>query len=119
MRQPEQMSGLMAKFFANLLPYIAMLWSVVLVLFYRTLYKEVFGLEGVEIILPPLAAVALAGLLILLPIRTCINKCFEDQQANAKETYDQIFAEFPTDYDRENPVTKNEGLIRIMEKKLG
>ena len=23
-----------------------------------------------------------------------------------------------TDYDRENPVTKNEGLVRIMEKKL-
>jgi len=26
--------------------------------------------------------------------------------------------EFPTDYDRENPVTKNEGLVRVMEKKL-
>ncbi len=25
---------------------------------------------------------------------------------------------FPTDYDRENPVTKNEGIVRIMEKKL-
>lgn len=38
--------------------------------------------------------------------------------ANAKETYEQVFAEFPTDYDRENPVTKNEGLLRIMEKKM-
>jgi hypothetical protein len=28
------------------------------------------------------------------------------------------FAEFPTDYDRENPVTKNEGIIRVMQKKL-
>jgi hypothetical protein len=26
--------------------------------------------------------------------------------------------EFVTDYDRENPVTKNEGLVRVMEKKL-
>jgi len=79
---------LMAKFFANLLPYIAMLWSVVLVLIYRTLYKEVFGLENVEKIAPPLAAVGLAGLLILLPIRTCINKCFSDEGTIAKKTYD-------------------------------
>jgi hypothetical protein len=27
--------------------------------------------------------------------------------------------DFATDYDRENPVTKNDGLVRLMEKKLG
>lgn len=73
------MSGLMAKFFANLLPYMAMLWSIMLVLFYQTLYKELFGKTGVTKVLPPLGAVGLAGLLILLPIRTIINKCYDDQ----------------------------------------
>ena len=68
--------------------------------------------------LPALGCLIFALILILMPIRSCINKCYEDQRAIARETYDQKFAEFPTDYDRENPVTKNEGLVRIMEKKL-
>lgn len=75
-RTPEQMSGLMAKFFANLLPYIAMLWSVVLLLFYRTLYRDLFDNEDFAKVVPPLAAVVLAGLLLILPVRTCINKCY-------------------------------------------
>lgn len=25
---------------------------------------------------------------------------------------------FPTDYDRENPVTKNEGFLRVLEKRI-
>jgi hypothetical protein len=40
--RPEQMSGLMAKFIANLLPYFAFLWSLNLLLFNRTLYKEFY-----------------------------------------------------------------------------
>ena len=112
------MSSLMAKFFANTLPYIAMLWSVVLLLFYRTLYRDLFGNTDFSKVIPPLAAVVLAGILLILPIRTCINKCHAQDFANATEQYDQVFADFPTDYDRENPVTKNEGLLRIMEKKI-
>lgn len=36
----------------------------------------------------------------------------------ADKTYDEISDEFQTDYDIENPITKTEGLRRMMEKKL-
>lgn len=36
----------------------------------------------------------------------------------AAKTYDQVSDDFQTDYDIENPVTKTEGIIRMMEKKL-
>ena len=115
---PEQMSGLMAKFFANLLPYMAMFWSMMLVLFYRTLYVEFLFVKTAEKIYPPLGAVGLAGVLLILPIRSIINKCYEDKKASSVQNYDSVFADFATDYDRENPVTKNEGLVRLMEKKM-
>ena len=69
-------------------------------------------------ILPPLAAVLFTIFLILLPIRTFINRCSEDINSKEKRTYDELFVDFTSDYDRENPVTKNEGMIRIMEKKI-
>ena len=56
--------------------------------------------------------------LILLPIRTFINRCSEDINSKEKKTYDELFVDFTSDYDRENPVTKNEGMMRIMEKKI-
>ncbi len=81
MKTPEQMSGLMAKFFGSLLPFFALLWAIDLLLFYRTLYRELFGITELTKLIPPLGAIGVAILLILLPIRTCINKCYEDEQA--------------------------------------
>ena len=69
-------------------------------------------------ILPPLVAVLFTIFLILLPIRTFINQCSEDINSKEKKTYDELFVDFTSDYDRENPVTKNEGMMRIMEKKI-
>ena len=109
----------MPAFFAGLVPFFAFIWSLDLLLFYRTLYAELF--ESKPSLLktaPALGLLIFAIIIILLPIRSCINKCHEGDSANARETYDQKFLSFPTDYDRENPVTKNEGLVRIMQKKL-
>lgn len=36
----------------------------------------------------------------------------------ADKTYNEISDNFVTDYDIENPITKTEGIIRMMEKKL-
>jgi hypothetical protein len=47
-----------------------------------------------------------------------INNCFKNQNAEADKTYDEVFADFLTDYDCENPMSKSEGMLRIMEKKL-
>lgn len=47
-----------------------------------------------------------------------INNCHENQQAIAGKTYDEAINNFMTDYDMENPITKNEGMLRKMEKRL-
>lgn len=119
MRTPEQMSSMMALFFSNLIPYFIFLWSLGLLLFYRTLYSDMFAVQQpFTKTFPALVILVLALIFLLLPIRSCINKCYQGRQVMARETYDEKFAEFATDYDRENPVTKNEGIMRIMQKKL-
>jgi hypothetical protein len=40
------MSGLMARFFANVLPEIALIWSLSLALFYRRIYVDMFEAYG-------------------------------------------------------------------------
>jgi hypothetical protein len=120
MRIPEQMSSMMSLFFSNLIPYFVFLWSLGLLLFYRTLYRDMYDVqEPFTKTLPALICLITALIFLLLPIRSCINKCYEGRQVfGREETYEVKFAEFPTDYDRENPVTKNEGIIRVMQKKL-
>ncbi len=41
-KRPDEMSGLMANFFANLLPWLALIWSLSLALFYRTIFTDLF-----------------------------------------------------------------------------
>lgn len=41
-RMPDSMSGMMARFFANFLPVIALIWSLDSLLAFRILYREVF-----------------------------------------------------------------------------
>lgn len=112
------MSGLMAKFFANFLPFVALLWALDSILVYRVLYREIFYINSLVKVGPSLACIIFVILFILVPVRTLINNCFKNQQAMADKTYDEISDEFQTDYDIENPITKTEGLRRMMEKKL-
>lgn len=113
------MSGLMAKFIANLLPYFACLWALNLLLFYRTLYYEFYNHNSKDKLIVPYAVIATAGLFILLPIRTIINRCLSNMGEDAtKVDYDDFYSKFPTDYDRENPVTKNEAFIKLLEHKI-
>lgn len=106
----------MAKFFSGLLPFFALLWSLNLLLFYRTLYTVYFDIHAPVKMIVPFAMVAITGLLIILPIGPIINRCVknEGEEIN-KLTYQQCFMKFPTDYDRENPVTKNEGFLRVLD----
>jgi hypothetical protein len=47
-----------------------------------------------------------------------INTCHEGQTASANKDYDEAMNSFLTDYDMENPITKNDGMLRKMEKRL-
>ena len=115
---PDQMSGLMAKFFANFIPVIALLWALDSVLVYRVLYREVFYITSLVKVGPSLGCIIFVILFLVIPIRTMINNCFKNQSAMADKTYDEISDNFVTDYDIENPISKTEGIIRMMEKKL-
>ena len=44
--------------------------------------------------------------------------CFQKETVNLQEKYEESYLKFNTDYDRENPVTKNAGNKRLMEKQL-
>lgn len=114
---PDQMSGLMAMFFANFMPIIALMWALDSVLVYRVLYREVFYITDLRKSGPSIACIVFALLYIFVPVRTLINSCFKNT-AEADKTYDEVYSKFITDYDCENPMTKSEGMIRIMEKKL-
>ena len=88
MRVPEQLSSLMPTFFANLIPYYALIWSLDLMLFYRTLFNELFGVSSPVKAAPALGILIFTIFIILLPIRSFINRCHEGDRAYAKETYD-------------------------------
>lgn len=116
------MSDTMAHFIANLIPYFAFLWALNLVLFYKTLYSEFFNVDTEETnkrLIVPFAAIGFASLFIILPVRTMINACFKnDGEEFSKYKYEDYYLKFPTDYDRENPVTKNDAFIRLIEFKI-
>lgn len=88
------MSGLMAKFFANFLPFIALLWALDHVLVFRILYRNIFMIVNTSKLIPSLVCIGFAVLFILLPIRTCINSCFAGELAEATKTYDEVCSDF-------------------------
>lgn len=97
-KRPEEMSGLMARFFANLLPEIAFIWTLSISLFYRRVYFDFFH-TGVEVkILPLWITLIVVGIFILLPIRTWINRSF-DSNVNNPIPYSQKCFDFISDYD--------------------
>jgi len=87
-RVPEQLSSMMPTFFASLVPFFALIWSLDLLLFYRTLFNELFQKPETSKVAPALGILIFTIILILLPVRSCINRCHEGDQAQAIETYD-------------------------------
>lgn len=58
----------------------------------------------------------LSILFIILPIRSCINRLIDQDAAleNDKE-YVSLINAFPTDYDKENPLTAKAGKLRMLD----
>lgn len=56
-------------------------------------------------------------LYLLLPVRTLIKKFNKkDFDGFGAKWYDDMIAKFQTDYDRANPITKKEGIIKQLKK---
>jgi len=66
----------------------------------------------VEII--ALIAIGIVGLYILFPVRTIIQRLFSDNKEDEFSPYNDNFMYFLSDYDRANPVTKKQGMERIL-----
>ena len=115
---PEAMGTMMARFFGNFLPFMALLWTLDAFLVYRILYHDVFYIGALQKPAPSLACLALVIFFLLLPIRTCINRCYSGFSHATDVPYSKSQTTFITDYDIMNPVTKTEGLVRFMNARL-
>lgn len=65
----------------------------------------------------PIISLAFAVLCILCPLRLIIQRfCIQDWDIEeANKRYSALVTSFPTDYDKENPLTKKEGEQRWLE----
>mmetsp|Transcript_33747 Transcript_33747/g.52097 ORF Transcript_33747/g.52097 Transcript_33747/m.52097 type:complete len:370 (+) Transcript_33747:1480-2589(+) len=135
-KMPDMFSELMAAFFANFMPWIILTWAIAYFVFlskirndYEALFqstvKDLQGLtpeEAKEYIVTtaiensPMIALGFVIFCLILPIRTCISKCVDEDEAlqNHKEYLDLVTT-FPTDYDKENPLTIKTGHMRLIE----
>jgi hypothetical protein len=68
--------------------------------------------------LGPLGALLFVVLFLILPIRTCLIRCCKKETEEAEEKYEEVFHTFATDYDCENPVTKKDGMNRLIKRKI-
>ena len=107
----------MIYFIAGMMPFFIMIWALSLVLYFHTLFLNEYPDKpnyAFDLIIPPIVILGVVVFLIILPIRTCINRCATPESPK-DITYFDVFETFPSEYDTENPVTKKEGEIRLIE----
>jgi hypothetical protein len=76
-KRPDELSALMAIFFSNLLPFLALIWALSLALFYRTIFTGLFKVDHEKRVIPMWVMLGYAGLFTLLPIKIFILRCLK------------------------------------------
>ena len=168
---PEMLSGLMATFFANFMPWTALFWTVSFFWFVDKIRSDQLGtnswlfkgdggewydisggaeepvvedgdaataddadyydddtLDAMaaandayaqlmdEAVYFPLVALGLTCLCILAPIRSIVGafcvRGLDRENRDASKDYMNKVMSFPTDYDKENPLTRKQGALR-------
>lgn len=105
-------------FLVSLIPLHCLLWALILLLFYRELFAIQFGnQEAFNLIIPPLVVLIIVALLFV-PLRFLYNKFLSKVKGDEESTYMEVAHNFLTDYDNENPVTKNSGRWRLLDIKM-
>ena len=126
-KMPEMFSAFMATFYANFLPYIVLIQTIAMFFFMKKLtedkdLKKYFPKQSGGPEDPRAAgvfAIVIAIICLCCPFRTYINKSADEHSVLEDETrYEQKFLQFQSDYDRENPLTKKSGGIRVIDLRI-
>jgi hypothetical protein len=57
-------------------------------------------------------------LCLILPVRSIIHYYTPEQEEEENTAYKKVALTFPTDYDKENPLTTNKGQQRLLDLQL-
>lgn len=128
---PEMFSEIIISFFANFLPYIVFIWSLAFIYYpvklaYTTedwAREQKIKLDMIDESLAafPVAAVIVVFFWMFMPIRMCIN-CVIGEQAELEpqynKKYEEVYHQFASYYDKENPITQKKGQLRILDMQI-
>ena len=136
-KMPQMFSTMMATFFANFMPFVLVVWGISFLVFVQKIHAafwdeyyssqansedqyidaNVMTQEDFENLAesdPSSAygAVALIFALIcfVLPFRSLLDCMFNSEEADDDRQYKKVCHTFSSDYDRENPLTKQKGV---------
>ena len=109
-RRPEMMGATVALFYSHMMPYLVVLYGVANYMWVAVLRgeNEVGGITAIT-----------AALYIILPIRSLLEKCSEDTERDDSKRYKDVKLMFPSDYDRQNPVTEKEATVAYLKDLAG
>ena len=137
-KMPEMFSELMASFFANFMPWIVLTWAIAFLVFLSKIsnsyeyltegYQDLNNMSDEEVkefvisstaSAAPGAAIGIVVFCLILPVRSCISRLIDSDKAlECDKNYVDIVETFPTDYDKENPLTIKQGQIRLLELQI-
>ena len=142
-KMPEMFGELMATFFASLMPLILVIWAISYGIFVDKINKEFnekFAAahayeesvnEGTEYVDPMVSdqhlskddqsqvwastTLGMAIFFLLIPVRTILHRMTPPVEEECDDKYKDVALTFPSDYDKENPLTMQKGQERLME----
>lgn len=133
---PDMFSREMATFFANLVPYMALIWAASFVILidrqiatHEDIKEDVAGLidakEAAKSVIGQNArqfaqvSFIVACICICCPFRYLINRFIDEDEVLQNETkYRDVALTFSSDYDKENPLTSQKGQLRLLDLQI-
>lgn len=112
---PHAFSRSLSIFMANLLPAIALIWPASFVV----ILKLGGGTVSDSTNLMALIALGLSAVYILFPYGVLIQKWASEEESLASTVqYSDVALTFATDYDKENPMTTQSSLLRLLDLQI-
>lgn len=136
-KMPEMFGELMATFFASLMPLILLIWAISYGVFVDKINKEFNDKfakahayeeaknDGTEYVDPFVSdehlsnddqsqiwagtTLGLAICFVIIPVRTILHRMTPPVEEESDDKYKDVALSFPSDYDKENPLTMQKG----------